>query len=221
MSSMQLLSLITDFGFRSISVQAHEVELLCKGSDFSQTLPITFLDREIGLLRLDNKGSNASLLAQTLAPLLMMHRKGLSWDYACELFVWVNGAKNLIPEVTDWIGIYYKANYFWKEDTTDLILGPFLGEGTDHQRIPLDKGLCGLALREERVVNVANVEDESQHIACSLKTKSELIIPLLDKSGEMVAELDIDCNQLGAFTPDKEAKFKDYALTFRSGLRTD
>jgi putative methionine-R-sulfoxide reductase with GAF domain len=73
-----------------------------------------------------------------------------------------------------------------------------------------------MALREKRVVNVGDVHQESEHIACSLKTNSELIVPLLDEAGEMIAELDIDCNKLRAFTPEIEKKFKDYALTFQS-----
>ncbi|MCR9204164.1 MAG: hypothetical protein NXH75_06280, partial [Halobacteriovoraceae bacterium] len=124
------------------------------------------------------------------------------------------GAKNIAPEVSDWIGIYYKANDFLKRDTTDLYLGPFFGEPTDHKIIPLTEGLCGLALREERVVNVKNVIEDERHIACSIKTKSELIVPLKNKSGKMVAELDIDCHRLNAFTPEIEEKIKEYCLTF-------
>jgi L-methionine (R)-S-oxide reductase len=216
MSSMKLLSLIAGFGFRSISIESKEEVLMCKGENFSQTLSLNFLNDEIGLLKLDELGNRAEHLAEIIAPLVMMASKTKNWDYACELFVWVTGAKNLVPEVTDWIGVYYKANTFWNEDTTDLILGPFLGEASEHQRIPLDKGLCGMALREKRVVNVGDVHQESEHIACSLKTNSELIVPLLDEAGEMIAELDIDCNKLRAFTPEIEKKFKDYALTFQS-----
>ena len=80
--------------------------------------------------------------------------------------------------------------------------------------IPLERGLCGLALREERVVNVADVHQDDRHIACSLKTKSELIIPLLSPQGEMIAELDIDCNQLNAFSTDIEDRLKEYCKSF-------
>ena len=75
--------------------------------------------------------------------------------------------------------------------------------------------MCGLALREEKVVNIADVREKSEHIACSLSTKSELVIPLKGASGEFIAELDIDSNTLNAFGPELEQKFKDFSSTFR------
>ncbi len=212
---MNIKRLIEEHGYNNFSLEDHEKVLVKNGSDFSQVLSLNFLGKEVGYLRLDNLGTQGSELAATFAPLLMMQSKIKNWHYISELFNWINGAKGLVPEVTDWVGIYYKASSFWEEDSTDLILGPFRGEATEHQRIPLDKGLCGLALREERVVNIDDVHKEQEHIACSLKTNSELIIPLLNGNSEMVAELDIDCNKLGAFTPEVEEKFKIYASTFR------
>ncbi len=72
-----------------------------------------------------------------------------------------------------------------------------------------------MALREERVVNVPDVRENGEHIACSLKTRSELVLPLKDPNGQMVAELDIDSNTLRAFSPELEARFRAYAETFR------
>ena len=211
-----LINLAFDYGFKSISIKEGNSTLFSAGEEFSQTLPIEFLGQKIGELSLDDGGKNPKDLSQRIAPLLMMHVKANLWNEAVELYKWVQGAKELVPEVTDWVGIYYKSNAIWGEDSTDLILGPFIGEASEHQRIPLDKGLCGLALREERVVNVDNVHTETEHIACSLKTNSELIIPLLNDKGEMIAELDIDCNKLGAFGPEIEEKFSKYASSFRS-----
>ncbi len=157
-------------------------------------------------------------LAGYLAPILYLEKtKGLG-NFAMTLHAWICEAKSLSPEVCDWIGIYYKAGAFLEVETTDLYLGPYIGEYTDHQVIPLNRGLCGLALREERVVNVANVHEESLHIACSLKTNSELIIPLKNSKGEMIAELDIDCNRIGAFSPEIEDKFKKFSESFKDIL---
>lgn len=213
MSDLSVLSLFSDFKFKSIRVELGEKILIEKGDAPEFFYPISFAGKEIGLLYADLEQDKGEELAKCLAPLVMLEKKAGLWGYASELLTWVEGAKNLIPEVTDWIGVYYKANFFLKMDTTDLYLGPFFGETTDHEIIPLERGLCGLALREERVVNVADVHSDSRHIACSLKTKSELIVPLL-VDGVMVAELDIDCNQLGAFTPEIEAQFKEYARSF-------
>lgn len=131
-----------------------------------------------------------------------------------ELENWLKEAQKIAPEIVDWIGIYFKASYLNGEDSTDLVLGPYIGEATDHTRIPIDKGMCGLALREEKIVNVADVREESEHIACSLSTRSELVIPLKGNDGSFVAELDIDSNTLDAFSPEVEKKFREFADTF-------
>ncbi|MCF8060130.1 MAG: hypothetical protein K9K67_12595 [Bacteriovoracaceae bacterium] len=214
MTDISLLSILSRFNFKSIILESHELVLLQKGDGPMKERSVSFNGKEIGLLSTDASEEEAKEMADLLGPLVFLENERELWNYATDLFTWVLGAKNLVPEVTDWIGIYYKANYFLGKNTTDLYLGPYIGEATDHQVIPLDRGLCGLALREERVVNVANVHEDIRHIACSLKTNSELILPLKNKSGEMIAELDIDCNKLGAFTPEIEKKFKDYALTF-------
>lgn len=132
-----------------------------------------------------------------------------------QLEKWLEEARLISPEVVDWIGIYFRASYLNGEDSTDLILGPFIGEETEHTRISLDKGMCGLALREERVVNVSDVREVEDHIACSLKTRSELVIPLEGENGEFIAELDIDSNTLGAFSPLIEQQFIEFSKTFK------
>lgn len=132
-----------------------------------------------------------------------------------DLQKWLERAKEIAPDLVDWIGIYFKASYLNGEDSTDLVLGPFIGEATEHTRIPLERGMCGLALREERIVNVADVREESEHIACSLKTRSELVIPLKGETGDFIAELDIDSDTLNAFSPELESKFKKFADSFK------
>ena len=134
--------------------------------------------------------------------------------YYAKVQEWLEVLKSKQPQVCDWIGIYYKESYLHKLDSTDLILGPYIGEATEHTRISIERGFCGMALREERTVNVADVTSDSTHIACSLKTRSELVIPIADKSGVYVAELDIDCNKLNAFSKDLEDFFQKYILTF-------
>ncbi|QDK40743.1 hypothetical protein DOM21_04585 [Bacteriovorax stolpii] len=134
--------------------------------------------------------------------------------YFAKVLAWLETLKSKQPAVCDWVGIYYKESYLHKLNSTDLVLGPFIGEHTDHVRIPIDRGFCGMALREERTVNVADVTKDSTHIACSLKTRSELVVPIADKAGHFVAELDIDCNRLAAFTPELETFFKEAVKSF-------
>lgn len=135
--------------------------------------------------------------------------------YSVEVLEWLEKLKSQKSSVCDWIGIYYKESYIDKViSSTDLVLGPYIGEATEHIRIPLDRGFCGMALREERTINVPDVTTSDTHIACSLKTRSELVIPIADRSGKYVAELDIDCNRLNAFTPEIEDFFKQAVKSF-------
>ena len=135
-------------------------------------------------------------------------------DYFLKVLNWVNEVRNISPELFNWVGIYYKTSYLKLDDSTDLILGPFIGEPTDHTRIPIDRGLCGLALREERVVNQADVHADERHIACSLKTKSELIIPIKGLDNNFIAEIDIDSHTVNAFSEELENKVKEKIKSF-------
>ena len=134
--------------------------------------------------------------------------------YFAEVLKWLTQTKALAPEVCDWIGVYFKESYLHKIDSTDLVIGPYIGEVTEHVRISIDRGFCGMALREERTVNVEDVTKDSIHIACSLKTRSELVIPIANKHGEFIAELDIDCNQLKAFDQTLEKIFQNATKSF-------
>ena len=134
--------------------------------------------------------------------------------YLAKVYQWLQETKELAPEVCDWIGIYFKESYLHKLNSTDLIIGPYIGDETDHVRISIDRGFCGMALREERTINVEDVTKNSTHIACSIKTRSELVIPISDRKGPFVAELDIDCNRLKAFTPELVGKFENAVKTF-------
>jgi putative methionine-R-sulfoxide reductase with GAF domain len=134
------------------------------------------------------------------------------------VIAWLQKAKDISPAVCDWIGIYFKESFLTGEPSTDLVLGPFIGEPTEHTRIPFSKGICGMAIREEKSINVEDVRANADHIACSIKTRSELVIPLRDSKGHVVAELDIDCNRLAAFDGETEKKFTQYAQTFSEAL---
>jgi len=86
----------------------------------------------------------------------------------------------------DWVGFYFSDNL-----KKALILGPFIGDPTEHRNIPFGRGVCGRAAVSGTTVNVADVTAESNYLACSLEVRSEIVIPIF-KSGQFVAELDID-----------------------------
>ena len=89
-----------------------------------------------------------------------------------------------------WVGFYIV-----KGD--ELVLGPFQGP-VACTRIPLGKGVCGTSWKEARAVLVPNVEEFPGHIACSSRSKSEVVVPVL-KDGVVIAILDVDSETVGAF----------------------
>ncbi len=149
-----------------------------------------------------------------------MHQDLLTPDTPAfkRVYNWISQAKAMAPDLCDWIGIYFKEEYISTMPSSDLLLGPFIGEPTEHTRIPLNRGLCGMALREERVVNAPDVHAYTEHIACSPKTRAELVIPLQDRAGNFVAELDIDSNTPAAFSPELEKRFCAFAEGFTECL---
>ena len=92
----------------------------------------------------------------------------------------------------DWTGIY--------ELGSDgmLHLGSYEGEATEHTTIPVGRGICGTAVAEKRDLNIPDVREVGNYLACSLKTRSELVVLIRD--GETIfAQIDIDSHQVNAF----------------------
>lgn len=100
----------------------------------------------------------------------------------------------------DWVGFYMIEKGGLGEDPV-LVLGPYVGAITPHTRIPLNQGICGAAVTTGRTVVVDDVNSDPRYLACSLDTKSEIVVPIRVK-GEVVGELDIDSHSPAAFTAD-------------------
>jgi len=84
-----------------------------------------------------------------------------------------------------------------------LVLGAFEGAMTPHTRIPLNQGICGAAASSGQTVVVDDVSKDSRYLACSLETKSEIVVPVF-VHGKVVGELDIDSHFPAAFTPEHQ-----------------
>jgi L-methionine (R)-S-oxide reductase len=84
-----------------------------------------------------------------------------------------------------------------------LILGAFEGAMTPHTRIPLNQGICGAAASSGQTVVVDDVSKDPRYLACSLETKSEIVVPVF-VHGTVVGELDIDSHFPAAFTPEHQ-----------------
>jgi L-methionine (R)-S-oxide reductase len=85
-----------------------------------------------------------------------------------------------------------------------LVLGHYRGAMTPHTRIPLNQGICGAAASSGKTVVVDDVSSDSRYLACSLETKSEIVVPVF-LNGQVAGELDIDSHFPAAFaTADRE-----------------
>jgi len=79
-----------------------------------------------------------------------------------------------------------------------LVLDAFVGAMTPHTRIPLNQGICGAAASSGKTIVVDDVSKDSRYLACSLETKSEIVVPVFVK-GQVAGELDIDSHFSAAF----------------------
>ncbi len=102
--------------------------------------------------------------------------------------------KNLLKY--NWVGFY-----MLNEAGDTLHLGPFEGAMTPHTAIPLNQGICGAAASTGKTVIVDDVNSDPRYLACSIETKSEIVVPVF-AHGKVVGELDIDSHFKAAFTPE-------------------
>lgn len=72
--------------------------------------------------------------------------------------------------------------------------------------IPFERGVCGAAAREARLIRVDDVEAFPGHIACSSTTRSEIVVPVTDRNGRLRAVLDVDSDLPAAFDATDEAE---------------
>lgn len=95
----------------------------------------------------------------------------------------------------NWTGFYM----FDPGDAETLVLGSFAGEPTPHVRIPVSEGICGAAVATGETVVVDDVNADPRYLSCSIKTKSEIVVPIYAQ-GKVVGEIDIDSHAQAAFT---------------------
>jgi L-methionine (R)-S-oxide reductase len=79
-----------------------------------------------------------------------------------------------------------------------LVLESFVGAMTPHTRIPLNQGICGAAASSGKTIVVDDVSKDPRYLACSLETKSEIVVPIF-VHGKVAGELDIDSHFPAAF----------------------
>src|SRR5436190_5421208 len=97
--------------------------------------------------------------------------------------------KTRVPAYT-WVGIYLV-------EGNELLLAPYLGLPSPHTRIPIGRGICGAVATLKSTIVVDDVSKDSRYLACTLETKSEIVVPIL-RGQQVLAEIDIDSDALAA-----------------------
>jgi len=92
----------------------------------------------------------------------------------------------------NWVGVYVL-----RGDVLEL--GPYIGAATEHTRINVGVGVCGTAVARNVDMNVPDVSTSDNYLACSVETRSELVVLIRDHTGAVVGQIDIDSHTPAAF----------------------
>jgi L-methionine (R)-S-oxide reductase len=85
-----------------------------------------------------------------------------------------------------------------------LVVGPYIGT-VGCLQIEFGRGVCGTAAAKRETVIVPDVNQFPGHIACDPGSKSEIVVPVLDREGTLIAVLDVDSDQLDSFDEEDRA----------------
>lgn len=98
-----------------------------------------------------------------------------------------------------WVGIYVI-------EGDELVLKAYQGrDATEHTKIPIGEGICGLAARTAETVVVPDVSQEPRYLACFPSTMAEIVVPI-KYIDDVFGEIDIDSDKLNPFT-EEDKKF--------------
>ncbi|MCR5115444.1 MAG: GAF domain-containing protein [Bacteroidales bacterium] len=114
----------------------------------------------------------------------------------------MEGEEDLVARMANTAAMIHDTFRFWwtgfyRVQGDQLVLGPFQGP-VACTRIGFGRGVCGSAWQQQRTLVVPDVEQFPGHIACSSRSKSEIVVPVL-RDGTVIAVLDIDSENLATF----------------------
>jgi len=109
-----------------------------------------------------------------------------------------------------WVGVYLL-------EGETLVLGPYVGKPTSHTRIPVHQGICGAAASTGQSLVVDDVRADPRYLACSVETRSEIVVPILHQS-RVLGEIDIDSDEIAAFEAHDRALLEAVATLLAEKL---
>ena len=114
---------------------------------------------------------------------------------------WVTAMATVACELHNSFEHYHWTGFYRTTSPEVLKVGPYQG-GHGCLTITYDRGICGAAARTGEAQIVPNVHERPEHIACSSSTNSEIVIPVKNSNGNVVAVLDVDSDEFDAFSED-------------------
>ncbi len=128
-------------------------------------------------------------------------------DVAAEIAAVLEGETNLVARMATVSNLLHHAfdYFFWTgfyvvdpEKPDELVVGPYQGT-LGCLRIPFGAGVCGAAAASRETVIVDDVHEFPGHIACDSRSESEIVVPVFDRKGNLIAVFDVDSDQKAMF----------------------
>ena len=120
---------------------------------------------------------------------------------------WVSAMSTVVCELHNSFDHFHWTGFYRTVEPNLLKIGPYQG-GHGCLVIPFSKGICGAAARTGETQDVPDVHVRPEHIACSSTTLSEVVVPVKNSNGEVVAVLDLDSDLPAAFSTE-DIKFTE------------
>ena len=142
-----------------------------------------------------------------------MTKKERYAEVAQEIAATIEGEGNLIARMATVSNILHHAfdHYFWTgfylvdpEKPAELVIGPYQGT-LGCLRIPFSKGVCGACATRRETIIVPDVHEFPGHIACDSRSESEIVAPVFDRAGRLIAVFDVDSDRKNQFDEDDRA----------------
>lgn len=142
-----------------------------------------------------------------------MTKKERYAEVAKEIAATIEGEGNLVARMATVSNILHHAfdHYFWTgfylvdpEKPAELVIGPYQGT-LGCLRIPFSKGVCGACATRRETIIVPDVHEFPGHIACDSRSESEIVAPVFDRAGRLIAVFDVDSDRKNQFDEDDRA----------------
>lgn len=114
---------------------------------------------------------------------------------------------------------YFWTGFYRRVSEDELLVGPYQGT-MGCLRIHFSRGVCGAAARERRTMIVPDVSSFPGHIACDAASASEIVVPVLDADGELIAVLDVDSDRVAAFD-EVDGEWLERVVALLAGKRAE